>query len=107
MKRRDAAQNGPTAEAARRELAQVLASMTDADEVEALLADLCTPAEIEALTDRWAVVPLLDQGMSYRAVHEATGVSVTTTGRVARCLEHGAGGYTAALRHRADLVPAD
>ena len=66
-----------------------------------------TPAEREALTDRWAVVPLLAEGMSYRAIHEATGVSVTTVGRVARCVEDGAGGYLAALRHRDTLEPAD
>lgn len=106
VKRRDAAQPRSTI-AQQRELAQVLASMGDADEVEALLTDLCTPAEREALTDRWAVVPLLAEGMSYRAIHEATGVSVTTVGRVARCVEDGAGGYRAALRHRDTLEPAD
>lgn len=81
-------------------LAQVLSRLDDADEVRAFLIDLCTPAELEALTDRWRVVPLLAAGTSYRRIHELTGVSVTTVGRVARYLEHGAGGYAAALRHQ-------
>ncbi|HHW4681288.1 MAG TPA: YerC/YecD family TrpR-related protein, partial [Xylella taiwanensis] len=57
-----------------------------------------TPAELEALADRWRVVPLLLEGRPYREIHDHTGISVTTIGRVARCLEHGAGGYAAVLR---------
>ncbi|MEQ4575448.1 MAG: YerC/YecD family TrpR-related protein [Gammaproteobacteria bacterium] len=62
------------------------------------MRDLCTPAELEAMADRWRVVPLLVQGVPYREIHDLTGVSVTTIGRVARTLEHGTGGYAAALR---------
>jgi uncharacterized protein YerC len=50
------------------------------------------------MTDRWRVVPLLQQGMPYREIHDLTQVSVTTIGRVARTLERGAGGYALALR---------
>ena len=80
----------------RAELAATLAGLTDPAAVDAFLDDLCSPAEIEALADRWSVVPLLDGGMSYRQVQEATGVSVTTVGRIARYLEGGAGGYRTA-----------
>ncbi len=45
------------------------------------------------MTDRWEVVPLLRRGLSYRAINEQTGVSVTTITRVARSLSLGAGGY--------------
>ena len=62
-------------------------------EMRTMLIDLCTPAELEAMADRWQVVPLLLDGVPYREIHELTGVSVTTVGRVARCLSHGAGGY--------------
>lgn len=90
----------------RRALASVLASVPDAAEMDALLTDLCTPAELEAIADRWAVVPRLDAGMPYRQIHEETGVSVTTIGRVARCLDHGAGGYRAALERHPVAHPA-
>jgi TrpR-related protein YerC/YecD len=91
------------ARTAREALAGVLAAMDDPAQVDAFLDDLCSPAELEALADRWSVVPLLAGGTSYRQCHERTGVSVTTVGRIARCLEHGSGGYRAALeRHRAD-----
>jgi len=62
-------------------------------EMKAFLDDLCTPAELEAIADRWRVVPLLLDETPYREIHDRTGVSVTTIGRIARCLSFGAGGY--------------
>ena len=61
------------------------------------LDDLCTPAEIEAMIDRWRVAQLLDQGHTYRDIAELTEVSVTTIGRVARFMEFGQGGYRTIL----------
>ena len=43
---------------------------------------------------------LLDRGLPYRQIHDRTGVSVTTIGRVARYLKSGAGGYSKALERR-------
>lgn len=79
-------------------LADVLARLDTPQAVAAFLEDLCTPAELEAMADRWRVVPLVAQGVPYREIHERTQVSVTTVGRVARTLERGAGGYAAALQ---------
>lgn len=81
-------------------LAKALAGLDQAADVAAFLEDLCTPAELEAMSDRWRVVPLLLQGLPYREIHERTHVSVTTIGRVARSLERGAGGYAAAIRRQ-------
>ena len=87
-------------------LAQALAALKDAGEIRAFLEDLCTPAELEAMGDRWRVVPQLLQGVPYREIHDRTLVSVTTIGRVARTLERGAGGYGAAVRRQYPrLVP--
>lgn len=83
---------------ATQELAAVLARLDTAEAVAAFLEDLCTPAELEAMADRWRVVPLVAQGVPYREIHERTQVSVTTVGRVARTLERGTGGYAAALQ---------
>lgn len=80
-----------------RSLARALAALDDPKLVAAFLRDLCTPAELEAMCDRWKVVPLIVAGEPYRGIHDRTGVSVTTIGRVARTLEQGAGGYAAAL----------
>lgn len=74
-------------------LIQAITAIKDQDEAKAFFTDLCTPAELESMADRWQVVPLLQQGIPYRTIHEQTGVSVTTITRVARCLTMGSGGY--------------
>lgn len=74
-------------------LCRALLSMTTVAEMRALLRDLCTPAEIEAITDRWSVVPHILNGLPYREIYERTAVSITTIGRVARFLKSGNGGY--------------
>ena len=71
-------------EAAEQALFRAILSLRDAGEVRAFLVDLCTPAELQALKDRWLVAELLDRGLPYRQIHDRTGVSVTTIGRVAR-----------------------
>ncbi|MEL6449171.1 MAG: YerC/YecD family TrpR-related protein [Pseudomonadota bacterium] len=88
---------GKRQRAAEQSLSKALAALGQSSDVHALLEDLCTPAELQALADRWAVAQLLDKGLPYRAIQDRTGVSVTTVGRVARCLTAGAGGYRKAL----------
>lgn len=66
-------------------------------EIRNFFKDLCTPAELQALVDRWQVVRLLQKELPYRRIHDMTGVSVTTIGRVARFLTDGFGGYEAAI----------
>ena len=80
---------------AERNLCVALAALRTPEECRAFLRDLCTPAELQAMADRWAVVELLERGLPYREIHRQTGVSVTTIGRVARYLTSGNGGYRA------------
>lgn len=82
-------------------LAQALQALRSVEEVGDFLRDLCTPAELEALTDRWRVVPYLLDEVPYREIHERTGVSITTIGRVARFITQGNGGYVTAARRLA------
>ena len=72
-------------------------SLQSRDEVRSFLTDLCTPADLQALVDRWQVVAYLQKDLPYRKIHDLTGVSVTTIGRVARCLTAGSGGYQTAI----------
>jgi len=59
----------------------------DRGEMARLLADLCTPAEVRTLAERWHVARLLEgTDLTYRDIHDATGVSTTTIVRVARFL---------------------
>src|SRR3954470_16945277 len=74
-----------------------------------LLTDLCTPAEIRTLGERWHVARLLDgTGLSYREIHDATGVSTTTIVRVARFLRQEPNlGYRRALDAVGDAAAGD
>ena len=68
-------------------LSEAINRLEDADEVKRFIEDLCTPAEIEAMVDRWRVAQMLDKGLSYREIRDLTEVSVTTIGRC--CPFHG------------------
>ena len=78
-------------------LFRAVISVRTVEECRNFFRDLCTPAELQALVDRWQVVELLEQGLTYRKIHDLTGVSVTTIGRVARFLTDGYGGYRVAI----------
>jgi TrpR-related protein YerC/YecD len=78
-------------------LFRAVIGLRDVTECRNFFKDLCTPAELQALVDRWQVVELLQQALPYRRIHELTGVSVTTIGRVARFLSDGFGGYETAV----------
>lgn len=68
-------------------LAEALLALRTKAEAEAFLADLCTPAEVRALNERWLIAQLLDHGrLSYREIAEQAGASTTTVTRVARFL---------------------
>lgn len=69
-------------------LAEALLSPETREGMLALLTDLCTPAELHSLAERWHVARLLDATeLSYRDISERTGVSPTTVTRVARFLK--------------------
>lgn len=70
-------------------LFEALLLLKTSEECESFLKDLCTPAELEALQERWLVAQLLaHEELSYRDVQEVTGTSLMTITRVARFLKH-------------------
>lgn len=87
------------------QLIKVLQTLGSEEEFSKFFADLCTPAELKSMADRWRVACLLNQRLSYRSIYEKTGVSTATITRVARSLTYGAGGYNMALeRTRGELL---
>lgn len=70
------------------DLCDALLQLETPAECRSFLTDLCTPAELDALSERWVIARMLDRGdASYRDISAATGASTTTVGRVARFLE--------------------
>jgi len=75
----------PPKDAAREALLDALLSMQSREEMAALLADLCTPAELRAFTERLQVARLLDAGgKSYREIAAEAGARPHTVDRLAR-----------------------
>lgn len=75
------------------------------DEAARFFRDLCTRRELEELAARWAVVRLLNDGLSYREIHEVSGVSTATITRINDWLRHGTGGYAEALERMGLTTP--
>lgn len=78
-------------------LLDALLSIQDKEVMEHFLSDLCTPQELEKLSERWRVAQLLMEKHPYRETSQITGASTTTITRVARALLHGANGYQSVL----------
>jgi len=97
---KDTVETNPELGRRRRSLVRALVRLHDEDACDRFLSDLCTPAEIAALADRWAVAGMLQKGLPYRAIREETSVGTATIVRVARALHHGEGGYRRALDAR-------
>lgn len=89
------------------DLLHVIAQIDDPETLAALANDLFTPAEIETLNERWAIVKALAAGASQRDVAESVGVSITTVSRGSRQLKYGAGGFERALELAGRVGGAD
>ena len=83
-------------------LFRAILTLDSVEEAAAFFRDLCTRRELEDMSQRWAVVRLLDQGLPYREIAERTGSSTATVTRINQWLQHGTGGYRRMVR-RLDL----
>ena len=79
------------------DLLKVVAVIDDPTELQTLFEDLLTPAEMDAIGERWAIVKRLAAGESQRSIRDATGASVSTVSRGSRQLKYGSGGFARAF----------
>lgn len=89
-------------------LLDAILALEDRETAAAFLRDLCTLGELRDLSQRWAVVRLLDAGFHYSEISRRTGASTATITRIASWLHHGEGGYARALeqaRTRGTVYP--
>ncbi|MBQ3319036.1 MAG: transcriptional regulator [Spirochaetia bacterium] len=66
------------------ELAKTLATVNDRELLRDFLKALLTPQEYNAVAARWALVRLLDQGMTQRKIAETLGLSLCKITRGSR-----------------------
>lgn len=78
-------------------LIEAVLALGDRESAARFLRDLCTIGELQAMSQRWAVARLLDEGKHYAEVSQLTGASTATITRIASWLHHGEGGYREAL----------
>lgn len=78
-----------------RELFAVILRIKSIDEATRFFRDLLTIAELKEFANRWHVVKLLYQGLTYEAIAKRLSISTATVTRVAHWLHHGMGGYKA------------
>ena len=74
-------------------LFEIILSLKNKEECAAFFDDVCTIKEIADMAQRLDTAFLIDEGLSYQAISDKTGVSTATISRVSRCLNYGAGGY--------------
>ena len=77
----------------RKALYSVILSCETAEDVEMLLADLCTFKEVDQMAQRLAAAKMLKEGKTYAEIIEETDISSATLSRVSRCVQRGSGGY--------------
>ena len=78
-------------------LFDAILSLESREECYAFFEDLCTVAELSAISQRYKVAQMLKDGITCHAIAEKTGASTATISRVNRCLNYGTGGYGAVL----------
>jgi TrpR-related protein YerC/YecD len=74
-------------------LFEAILLLRNKEECYSFFEDVGTIAEIKAFAQRLEVAKMLDQGKTYREIHENTGASEATISRVSRSLNYGADGY--------------
>lgn len=78
-------------------LFEAILLLKNREECYSFFEDIGTIAEIKAFAQRLEVAKMLDQGKTYREIHEKTGASEATISRVSRSLNYGADGYRLVL----------
>ncbi len=86
-----------------KDLYEAILALQNLEEARSFFNDLCTPAELEGLIDRWRVVQMLVKRIPYRKIANETNVSTATIVRVARFLNNGNDGYKTIMQRQGKL----
>ncbi len=70
-----------------------IGKLKNPEESAAFFRDLLTIAELKEFANRWNVVKLLNEGLTYEKIAKRLMISTATVTRVAHWLHHGMGGY--------------
>lgn len=79
---------------------EAILSLSSAEDCQHFFEDLCSPAELSAMEQRFAVADLLMQDKVYTEILSRTNASTSTISRVKRVLTDGTGALQQALEQR-------
>ncbi len=79
------------------DLFDAILSLKDQEECYRFFEDIMTIKELQSIAQRWEVARMLAEGKTYGEIEGETKASAATISRVNKCLQYGAGGYTAVL----------
>lgn len=71
------------------QLFEAILTLKTREECEKFFSDACTPKEIEAIAQRFAVAKMLNEKKVYNEIVEKTGASTATISRVSRSINEG------------------
>ena len=77
---------------------EALSYLETREEYYRFFEDVCTISELQAISQRFAVVKRLANEETYTSIALETGASTATISRVKKCLNYGADGYKLVLR---------
>ena len=80
-------------------LYELIASISDPKDIQALFDDMCTRKEIDNMAERIFAAKLLLQGNTYSQVMSQAEISSATLSRVSRCVQYGSG-YSRLLKDK-------
>lgn len=72
-------------------LFDLIAGISDPEEIRLLFEDLCTRKEVENMAERVFAAKLLLEGNTYNQVMAQADISSATLSRVSRCVQYGSG----------------
>lgn len=89
-----------------RQLADVLASIEDSNEMRAFLRDVMTQKEIVEVGARLQAAKMLSKSEKYADIIEATKLSSRTVARISDWMRNGTGGYKNVFKYHSHVWPA-
>ena len=72
-------------------LYELIAQISDPEDIRALFDDLCTRKEVANMAERVHAAKLLLEGNTYSQVMAQADISSATLSRVSRCVQYGSG----------------
>lgn len=76
----------------------MIASIKSVKEAELILCDLCTPQELETMTERIHLIRELVKGTPQREISKKLGISISKITRGSRALQEGGEGFRLILK---------